>query len=92
MAEAVGGMASPIGNAALRVRTERPDLRIYQSDNSHPAMVLSYLKSCVNYLMILKLTSEERPAFKGSVPDCGIDPTVAAWLRTVAAEIVQQSF
>ncbi len=79
MAEAVGGEVSPIGNASLTVLKERPDVVIYQSDNAHPSMNLSYLKSCVNYLTIFKLSAFEKP-----VPTCGTGADLATWLRSVA--------
>ena len=42
-------------------------------------MNLSYLKSCVNYLTIFKLSAFEEP-----VPTCGTGADLAPWLRSVA--------
>ena len=83
MAEAVRGEVAPIGNASLRVLNERPDIPIYKRDNAHPSQNLSYLKSCINYLLLFRTDSFEEP-----VAECGTDPDLAPWLRDLAIQTV----
>ena len=71
-----------IGDAFIAVDPEKFDATLYNSDGHHQSHYGSYLKACVNYLTI---TGEP---FKGYVPDCGIDPRRAEYLRSVAQQVV----
>ena len=74
---------SPIGNAYEIIWNENKDLiRLYDSDAKHQSHYGSYLKACVNYLMI---TGE---AFSGSPADCSLEPSKAAILRDAAERAV----
>ena len=73
---------SPIGQAFKIVRAERPDINLYSSDKHHQSVLGSYLKSCVNYLVLYKKPFGDSPS------DCLQDPEVAAYLRSVAERVV----
>ena len=83
MAKATGNAeVSPIAEAFALVRKERPDINLYHTDNHHQSLYGSYLKSCVNYLMIFKTPFGPAPA------DYLVEPEIAAYLRKVAEQIV----
>jgi hypothetical protein len=83
MAKAVGkSRISPIADAFDLVRKERPDINLYHTDNYHQSNEGSYLKSCVNYLMLFGEPFGDNPA------DCLIDKDVARFLRSVAERVV----
>lgn len=83
MAKEIGGArVSRIESAFAIVRNERPDINLFSSDKKHQSLLGSYLKSCVNYLVIFGEPFGDSPA------DCGIDPEIAAYLRSVAQRVV----
>lgn len=83
MAKAIGGAkVSRIDAAFAIVRQERPDIDLFSADKKHQSLLGSYLKSCVNYLMLFGEPFGDSPA------DCGIDPDLAAYLRSVAERVV----
>ena len=83
MAKSVGkSLISPIVDAFDLVRKEHPDINLYHTDNYHQSKEGSYLKSCVNYLMLFGEPFGDNPA------DCLIDKDVAAYLREVAERVV----
>lgn len=71
-----------IGDAFIAVDPKEFDATLYNSDGHHQSHYGSYLKACVNYLTI---TGE---AFNDKVPDCGISPQRAAYLRRIAEQTV----
>lgn len=73
---------SPIGIGFNTVRAERPDINLFEPDAKHQSAAGSYLKCCINYLVITG-----KP-FTGTVATCGVDPEVAAYLRKVAERTV----
>lgn len=73
---------SPIGIGFNTVRAERPDINLFEPDAKHQSAAGSYLKCCINYLV---LTGKP---FKGTVATCGVDPDTAAYLRQVAERTV----
>lgn len=73
---------SPIAEAFAIVRSERPDVKIYHTDNHHQSLYGSYLKSCVNYLLIYGKPFGKTPA------DCMLPSETAAYLRSVAERVV----
>lgn len=73
---------SHIGDAFLEVDTKKLGNSLHASDNHHQSYYGSYLKSCVNYLMI---TGER---FSGDVANCGISPEKADILRKAAEKTV----
>lgn len=83
LAKAVGNAeVSPIGQAFRIVRAERPDINLYNKDKHHQSVLGSYLKSCVNYLVLYG------QPFGDSASDCLLDPETAAYLRSVAERVV----
>lgn len=73
---------SPIAEAFAIVRSERPDVKIYHTDNHHQSLYGAYLKSCVNYLLIYDEPFGNTPA------DCMLPAETAAYLRSVAERVV----
>ena len=73
---------SPIGEAFAVVRHERPDINLYGADMKHQNDFGSYLKACINYLIIYGGKFDE----KASV--CGLDPTICKYLQSVAEHVV----
>ena len=67
-----------IGDAFIAVDPKEFDATLYNSDGHHQSHYGSYLKACVNYLTIIG------EAFNDKVPDCGISPQRAAYLRRIA--------
>ena len=83
ISKAVGkSRISPLADAFDIVLKERPDINLYYKDNYHQSKEGSYLKSCVNYLMLFREPFGEDPA------DCLIDKEVARYLREVAERVV----
>ena len=73
---------SPIGIGFNTVRAERPDINLFEPDAKHQSAAGSYLKCCINYLVITG-----KP-FTGSVATCGLEPETAAYLQKVAERTV----
>ena len=82
IARKAGLWLSPIGVGFNTVRAERPDIHLFEADDKHQSPAGSYLKCCINYLV---LTGKP---FSGTVATCGIDPETAAYLREVAQRTV----
>ena len=75
-------VVSPISEAFRIVRDERHDINLYHTDKHHQSVYGSYLKSCVNYLVLYGKPFGSSPA------DCNLDPQVTAYLRSVAERVV----
>lgn len=82
MAECAQASVSPIGDAYAIVRAERPDINLYYPDNKHQSELGTYLKSCVNYLLIYG------QPFSPNATSCGYDAEKCAYLRKVAERVV----
>lgn len=82
MAEAAGTWVSPIGVAFRIVREGSSGINLYHTDNKHQSVYGAYLKACVNYLVLYG------EAFGSSPADCGIEAPKAAYLRSVAEQVV----
>ncbi|MBQ2451834.1 MAG: hypothetical protein II276_00055 [Bacteroidales bacterium] len=85
MAKAIGAdhaLVSNIVKAFSIVRKERADINLFAADERHQNLLGSYLKSCVNYLTLFGEPFGENPA------DCGIEPELARYLRSVAERVV----
>ena len=82
MAKKAKTWRSPIGIAFNTVVAERPEIALLGDDDKHQSAAGSYLKACVNYLVI---TGED---FDDYVPNCGLDPEHAEYLRDVAERTV----
>ena len=80
-------MLSPIGKAFALARSTEYGFRenynwLLYTDNYHPGRYGSYLKACVNYLVLFGEPFGEHPA------DCDVPAAEAAKLRAVAEKIV----
>ena len=83
MAKAIGkAEISPISKAFKLSREERPDILLYSPDGYHQSPYGSYLKSCVNYLLLFG------EPFGENTSDCGLEKDRAAALRNIAEIIV----
>lgn len=82
MAKAAGTWVSPIGPAFRQVREGGSGINLYYSDSKHQSEYGAYLKACVNYLVLFGERFGADPA------DCGLNPDKAAYLRSVAEQIV----
>ncbi len=82
MAGQNGGEVSPIGKAFETVFKENRGICLYDTDDKHQSHYGTYLKACVNYIMITGQT------FNGTPADCGLEPEKAAYLRKVAETVV----
>ncbi len=81
MAQADSAWVSPIGKAFKAAR-ENTAINLLDTDDKHQSAYGTYLKSCVNYLVLF---GEE---FVGKVPSCGLDPEKTAYLREIAERTV----
>ena len=71
---------SPILAAFAVARSE--GIQMYYPDNHHQSQYGSYLKSCVNYLMLYG------EGFSDDASDCGLSPKIASRLREIAESVV----
>ena len=81
LCEKTGATLSPIGKAFL-LAYKGGITDLYYSDSKHPSRKGSYLKSCVNYLVL------SGKKFEGTVPDCGLNATAAKQLQEYAEKAV----
>ncbi len=72
---------SPIGVAFQKARAAGIS-DLYHTDNKHPNRNGSYLKACVNYLLLYGEPFDE------NVPNCLVDATTAKKLRDIAEDVV----
>ncbi len=84
MAKAAKAETSPIREAFRIANMERPDILLFAPDGYHQSPYGSYLKSCVNYLLIYG------EKFGDSPSDCGLNAKSAAALRRIAEQVVLQ--
>lgn len=82
LAKAAHTEVSPIGTAFALVREERSDIDLYDKDRKHQCDYGSYLKACVNYLLMFGTK------FDANASDCGLDQEKCAYLRSVAERVV----
>lgn len=82
MAKKASTDVSPIGDAFAICRAERPDINLYEPDHKHQSALGTYLKACVNYLLIFG------EPFSAKATDCGNDYEKAAYLRMLAERVV----
>lgn len=80
IADMAGCDVSPLLTAFVQASAE--GVGVYYPDNHHQSLYGSYLKACVNYLMLYG------KKFDGQVSDCGLSPEVAGRLRKIAEDVV----
>ena len=73
---------NPVGTAFAAVRADGSPVDLFFPDSKHQGLAGSYLKACVTYLKI------SGQAFHGAVPSCGLPEEDAAYLRSIAENIV----
>jgi hypothetical protein len=81
IASRCNALCAPVGIAWKRVRQEKPQIELFNSDHSHPTAIGSYLTANVLYAML-----SQRPyisTYKGGLPD-----NVALYLQRTAQEVV----
>jgi hypothetical protein len=76
----------PAGLAFAKATVRRPELELYQPDKRHPTLAGTYLAACTTYAAILK----KSPI--GNTYHAGLDPELAAFLQSVAADTVQEYY
>ncbi len=80
---------SPIGAAFGIVRDGNSGIDMYDIDRKHQSEYGSYLKACVNYLMIYGKPFASHPAEGATTSvDCGLPHDKAEYLRKIAEEVV----
>lgn len=82
MARKMHGKVSPIGDAFAICRATHPEINLYFADEKHQSAYGSYLKACVNYLMLYKTP------FSPEAATCGLDAEKTAVLRKIAEQVV----
>lgn len=82
MASAQKAPMSPIGDAFNIARAEHPEIPMFGPDDKHQSREGTYLKACVNYLMIFGTRFGTNPS------SCDVDPQSAAVLRAIAERVV----
>jgi hypothetical protein len=76
----------PAGLALAKAIAKRPQLELYQPDLRHPTLAGTYLAACTSYAAIQK----KSPV--GIKYTAGLDPELATFLQTVAADTVREYF
>jgi hypothetical protein len=76
----------PAGLAFAKAIARRPALELYQPDKRHPTLAGTYLAACTAYAAIRKRSPV------GIAYDAGLDPEVARFLQTVAADTVREYY
>ncbi len=82
IADSLGFVIAPVGWAFRRIRSERPDIPLYDTDGYLPSREAQYLQACVYYTTIFGSSPEGSP-FSAGLPD-----STTACLQQVAAEVV----
>jgi hypothetical protein len=84
IADELGAVVAPVGEAWRQVLIDHPGLTLYQSDGSHPTRSGTYLAACVFYAALF----EESP--EGLEYTGGLGSGEAAIMQRIAAETVLQ--
>lgn len=96
---------APAGRAWMRVREERPDIRMFHPDGSHPSPAGTYLNACVFYVTLtgrspigaptelwgVEMSTPGVVVADERIPLVRLDPEMALYLQTVAWETPQGS-
>lgn len=78
----------PLGFAFERVKQQRPDIRLYDSDDTHPTVAGSYLGVCITYAVVF----DKSPVGASylPLPEGSLSAEDAAFLQQIAWETVQE--
>lgn len=103
LSDSLGLPLSPIGNAFTLARRSAESPNLFDPDNKHQSAYGSYLKSCVNYLIIFGVPfREEAEAAAPTAPEhpitadvthndwYSLDPATCVFLRSVALQTVME--
>ena len=85
MADSIDALVSPVGAAWHYVRDNDPTLELYQSDESHPSMLGSYLAACCFYSTIFR--SNPTQITYNSV----LNPNEAMYIQNAVKTVVYDS-
>ncbi len=83
LGKALGAEVAPVGLAFARVTLEKPGLKLRTSDKRHPSLAGTYLAACVFYAVLQDRSPENIEYY------AGLDEEEAAYLQTVAREVVE---
>ncbi len=78
-------IVSPVGRVWRYIRTNHPEIELYDSDNSHPSLAGSYAAACSFYTTILR----KDPTLTTYNP--GITPNIALIIQNAAKTVVFDS-
>ena len=79
-------MVAPVGAAWRQANEDGKSDGLWQSDNSHPTLEGTYLAACTTFAGI------EKRSPVGNKYTAGLDPELAAFLQSVAAETVKEYY
>ena len=82
MAETYDASVCPVGRVWRYLRTNHPDIELYQSDGSHPSTAGTYAAACAFYTMIFQRDPDSINY------TAGLDATTARIIRTAAHNVV----
>ena len=85
MAQQNHASVSPVGKVWRKLRSDYPDIELYQSDESHPSLVGSYAAACTFYTMFF----HKNPLL--ITVDFSLDPATAATVRETVKRVVFDS-
>lgn len=85
MAQINNASVSPVGRVWRKLRTEHPDIELYQSDESHPSLAGSYAAACSFYTILF----HNDPTLVTA--DLGLDAETAQTIRLAAKSVVFDS-
>jgi len=84
-ADTTKSIMSPVGEAWRKSIANKPNLQLYNADESHPALEGSYLAACVFYEVLF------RKSIVGNTYTVGLTATNVAFLQQVAHSVVNDS-
>lgn len=85
MAEDNHAYVSPVGYVWHYIRDNHPSMELYQSDESHPSLLGSYVAACCFYTMLF----EKNPMSISE--NCGVDAASAQLVRDLTSRLVYDS-
>ena len=84
-ADTTKSIMSPVGEAWRKSIANKPNLQLYNADESHPALEGSYLAACVFYEVLF------RKSIVGNTYTAGLTATNVAFLQQIAHSVVNDS-
>lgn len=76
---------SPVGRVWRKIRSEHPEIELYQSDESHPSVIGSYAAACSFYTLFFR----KDPTLIAT--DLSVNAAIAQIIRETAKEVVYDS-